>query len=43
MGCLYLVAGKPVCPNPNDPEFPTLTRHFGSVKGAWPRIAGGDR
>ncbi|GDY21529.1 hypothetical protein LBMAG56_28760 [Verrucomicrobiota bacterium] len=39
MGCLYLDAsGKPVCPDPSSPEFPKLTRHFGSVKGAWPRI-----
>ena len=39
MGCLYLDAsGKPVCPNPDSPEFPKLTRHYGSVKGAWPRI-----
>jgi hypothetical protein len=40
MGCLYLdAAGKPVCPDPASPEFPRLTRHFGSLKGAWPRIA----
>lgn len=40
VGCLYLdVAGKPVCPDPASPEFPKLTRHFGSVKGAWPRIS----
>lgn len=38
-GCLYLDArGKPVCPDPAAPEFATLTRHYGSVKGAWPRI-----
>jgi hypothetical protein len=38
-GCLYLDAtGKPVCPDPASPEFPKLTRHYGSVKGAWPRI-----
>jgi hypothetical protein len=38
-GRFYLNArGKPVCPNPNSPGFATLTRHFGSVKGAWPRI-----
>lgn len=38
-GCLYLDAtGKPVCPDPAAPEFPRLTRHYGSVKGAWPRI-----
>ncbi len=38
-GCLYLnAAGQPVCPDPAAPEFQKLTRHFGSVKGAWPRI-----
>ena len=37
--CFFLNAhGQPVCPNPDAPEFATLTRHFGSVKGAWPRI-----
>lgn len=39
-GCFYLNAqGKPICPNPDSPEFAKLTRHYGSVKGAWPRIA----
>ncbi|MCX6930772.1 MAG: hypothetical protein NT154_47350 [Verrucomicrobia bacterium] len=39
MGCLYLDrTGKPVCPDPAAPDFPKLTRQFGSVKGAWPRI-----
>lgn len=39
LGCLYLnPAGKPVCPDPDSPEFPKLIRHHGSVKGAWPRI-----
>jgi len=39
MGCLYLDRiGRPVCPDPAGPDFPKLTRHFGSVKGAWPRI-----
>jgi hypothetical protein len=38
-GCLYLDAsGKPVCPDPASPEFPKLTRRYGCVKGAWPRI-----
>jgi len=42
LGCLYLnTAGQPVCPDPNAPGFQKLTRHFGSVKGAWPRIAEG--
>ncbi len=40
MGCFYLNSdGAPVCPDPNDPDFSSLVRHFGSVKGAWPRIA----
>ncbi|MCI0745618.1 MAG: hypothetical protein L0Y58_09460 [Verrucomicrobia subdivision 3 bacterium] len=40
VGCLYLdAAGKPVSPNPEAPEFRSLVRHFGSVKGAWPRLA----
>jgi hypothetical protein len=40
MGCFYLdPQGKPVCPNPASCDFSKLTRHFGSVKGAWPRIA----
>ncbi|MBI3880308.1 MAG: nucleotidyl transferase AbiEii/AbiGii toxin family protein [Verrucomicrobia bacterium] len=40
VGCLYLDGtGKPVCPDPVSPGFAKLTRHFGSVKGAWPRIA----
>lgn len=39
VGCLYLDAtGKPVCPDPDSAGFSKLTRHFGSVKGAWPRI-----
>jgi hypothetical protein len=39
IGCLYLdTAGKPVCPNPDSPEFGKLRRHYGSVKGAWPRV-----
>jgi hypothetical protein len=39
-GCLYLDAqNKPVCPNPASLEFAALTRHYGSVKGGWPRVA----
>ncbi len=39
VGCLYLdAARKPVCPDTASPGFPKLTRHFGSVKGAWPCI-----
>src|SRR5436309_3498366 len=40
VGCFYLNAGgNPVCPNPESADFSKLIRHFGSVKGAWPRIA----
>ena len=40
VGCLYLdQACQAVCPDPAGSGFPKLTRHFGSVKGAWPRIA----
>ena len=39
VGCFYLdSAGRPVCPNPNSPDFVKFTKHFGCVKGAWPRI-----
>lgn len=39
LGCLYLDAqGKPVCPDPATPGFAELARHYGSTKGAWPRI-----
>ena len=39
MGCLYLdAAGHPVCPDPGSSDFARLTRHFGSVKGAWPKV-----
>ncbi|PWU17125.1 MAG: hypothetical protein C5B50_11870 [Verrucomicrobia bacterium] len=41
VGCFYLnTSGQPVSPSPEAPEFAKLTRHFGSVKGAWPRVAG---
>ncbi len=40
VGCLYLDhANQPVCPNPAATDFVALTRHFGTVKGVWPRIA----
>lgn len=39
VGCFYLDSqGSPVCPKPESSEFLQLIRHFGSVKGAWPRI-----
>ncbi len=38
-GCFYLNdKNKPVNPDPASPAFAKLTRHYGSVKGAWPRI-----
>ncbi len=40
MGCLYLNAtARPVCPDPDSSDFTQLARHFGCVKGAWPRVA----
>jgi hypothetical protein len=39
LGCLYLDSGnKPVTPDPDDPNCAGLTRHFGSVRGAWPEF-----
>jgi hypothetical protein len=40
LGCFYLDAqGRPVEPDPSSDTFASLRRHYGSVKGAWPRIA----
>jgi hypothetical protein len=40
LGCLYLDAdNKPVTPDPASPDFPKLTRHYGSIRGAWPSIS----
>lgn len=37
LGCLYLgTDGCPVTPDPTLPTFPSLLRHWGSLKGAWP-------
>lgn len=39
VGCLYLDAkGQPFTPNPDAPDFSLVHRHFGSLKGAWPRF-----
>jgi hypothetical protein len=39
VGCLYLgQEGSPVTPDPESEAFPTLVRHFGSVRGAWPNL-----
>lgn len=40
IGCLYLDAnGQAVTPDPSKPEFPSLLRHFGTVRGAWPTVS----
>lgn len=40
IGCLYLdKENNPVTPVPGDPGFAVLTRHHGSIRGAWPRIS----
>lgn len=39
-GCFYLDAkNHPVVPDPAASGFAKLMRHFGSIKGAWPRVA----
>ena len=41
VGCLYLdKQGHPVTPPPDAPSLAGLTRHFGQLKGSWPRITG---
>jgi hypothetical protein len=40
VGCLYLNAGgQPVTPEPDAPDFAGWTRHFGCLRGSWPRVA----
>jgi hypothetical protein len=40
VGCLYLdKAGSPVAPDPGSEAFSTLVRHFGSVRGALPKLS----
>jgi hypothetical protein len=40
LGCLYLDQNnKPVTPDPGSPDFPNLTRHFGSTGGSSPDTA----
>jgi hypothetical protein len=40
LGCLYLDSNnKPVTPDPDSPQFSQLRRHFGSVRGAWPKLS----
>lgn len=44
VGCLYLdAAGKPVTPDPEAAGFAGLTRHFGSLRGSWPRVVEEER
>ena len=39
VGCLYLdAAGQVVTPDPGAAGFAGLTRHFGSLRGSWPRV-----
>ena len=39
VGCLYLDAkGQPFTPDPSSPGFAQVRRHFGSIKGAWPKF-----
>ena len=43
VGCLYLdPAGRPITPDPNAGEFSGLTRHYGQLRGSWPRVLRGD-
>lgn len=40
LGCLYIApSGEPITPDPDDPAFFEATRHFGTVRGAWPSLA----
>ena len=40
LGCLYLDSnGNPVTPDPAGNCFRALTRHKGSIRGAWPSVA----
>lgn len=40
IGCLYLGADhNPVTPDPSSDSFSLLTRHRGSVRGAWPTVS----
>lgn len=40
IGCLYLEAdGRLITPDPTSERFPKLTRHRGTVHGAWPTVS----
>jgi hypothetical protein len=39
VGCLYLKPDfTPLTPDPDAADFPTLIRHYGSLRGAWPVV-----
>ena len=39
VGYLYLDStGRPMTPDPNAAEFGALTRHYGQLRGSWPRV-----
>ena len=41
VGCLYLDAhGLVVTPQPDGVAFASLTRHWGQLKGSWPKVVG---
>ena len=43
VGCLYLDSGgQPVTPDPASQGFSRLTRHYGMLRGSWPRIVADD-
>ena len=40
VGCLYISPeGLPFTPDPSDPHFANVIRHYGSVRGAWPKLS----
>lgn len=42
IGCLYLNGeGRAMTPDPTNPDFSSLCRHFGTMHGAWPVARGG--
>jgi hypothetical protein len=40
VGCLFLdTAQRPCTPDPSAADFSRVTRHFGSLRGAWPKVS----
>ncbi len=38
-GCLFLNSqGQPFSPDPTSPDLPAIPRHYGSLRGAWPKV-----